>query len=121
MQVQTTEMGGPAYRGRRSERTQSGDESNSNCESTNIIQVHVGMIAIKSMPGRPDFGAQREPRVRRSQVRAGLSAESGVLFIPSAMLARGQRAPRDRPSAKVVMILTNREFLAALLPLVAPD
>jgi len=60
MQVQPTEMGGPAYRGRRSERTQSGDESNSNCESTNIIQVHVGMMAIKSMRGRLDFGASSD-------------------------------------------------------------
>ena len=57
MQVQPTEMGGPAYRGRRSERTQSSDESDSNYESTNIIRVHVGMMAIKSMRGRLDFGA----------------------------------------------------------------
>ena len=60
MQVQPTEMGGPAYRGRRSERTQTSDESDSTCESPNIIQVHVGMMAIKSMRGRLDFGASSD-------------------------------------------------------------
>jgi hypothetical protein len=57
MQVQPTEMGSPAYRGWRSERTQSSDESDSNCESPNIIRVHVRMMAIKSMRGRLDFSA----------------------------------------------------------------
>jgi len=60
MQVQPTEMGGPAYRGRRSERTQPSDESDSTCESPNIIQVHVRMMAITSMRGRLDFGASSD-------------------------------------------------------------
>ena len=57
MKVQPTEIGGPTYRSRRGERTQASDESDSNSESTNIIQVHVEMMAIKSMRGRLDFSA----------------------------------------------------------------
>ncbi len=80
MQVQPTEMGGPAYRGRRSERTQSGDESDSNCQSTNIIQVHVGMMAIKSMRGRLDFSASSD-RLIAVEVYCARNATIGSTFV----------------------------------------
>jgi len=80
MQVQPIEMGGPAYRGRRSERTQSGDESNSNCESPDIIRVHVGMMAIKSMRGRLDFSASSD-RVIAGEVYCARRATIGSTLV----------------------------------------
>ncbi len=80
MQVQPAEMGGPAYRGRRSERTQSGDESDSNCESTNIIRVHLGMMAIKSMRGRLDFGASSD-RMFAGEVYCARNATIGSTLV----------------------------------------
>jgi len=80
MQVQPTEMGGPAYHGRRSERTQSSDESDSNCQSPNIIQVHVGMMAIKSMRGRLDFGASPH-RLIAVEVYCARNATIGSTFV----------------------------------------
>ena len=80
MQVLPTEMGGPAYRGRRSERTQSGDESDSNRESPKIIQVHVGMMAIKSMRGRLDFGASSD-RLIAVELYCARNATIGSTFV----------------------------------------
>jgi len=80
MQVQPTEMGGPAYRGRGSERTQSGDESDSNCESQNIIQVHVGMMLIQSMRGRLDFGTSSD-RLFAGEVYCARNATIGSTLV----------------------------------------
>ena len=80
MQIQPTEMGGPTYRGRRGERTQASDQSDSDCETPSIFQVHLGMMPIKAKWGRLDFGASSD-RLIAGEVYCARNATIGSTLV----------------------------------------